>query len=1031
MSVLFTDLVDSTATFLSLPARESERVRRRYFDLLRDAVATHDGTVVKSTGDGVMAVFRSASSAVEAAMGLQSAAGRHFGAEPVPLQTRAGVSIGEIVEDEGDWYGGPVVEAARLCAAATGNQILASELVRRIAGDVAKYVEVGELALKGLPDPVQAHEVLWQDARAAAPLPSALGATDDTPFVGRHVELARLVDALKEASTGGTALAFVSGEPGIGKTRLLREFARRAHADRAVVLYGRCDEHGGPYLPVAEALSRWARDIDPSAMGRLEAAHRRVLASLVPELATDNQDLGDSADRVRIFRAVAELFGIVRADGPVVFIVDDLHWADTESLALLRHLVQEHLRESLIIGTYRDTEIGPVLGPFLGDVRRLMEPTRVELRGLSQPAVAELLGGDAAEDVARRVHDHTNGNPLFVRELWLHLLESGATSFDELAVPEGVRDAIAGRLDRLSDDARYALVRAAVLGLDADVAVLERMCNLEGDRLLAALEESASARLVSEHGTARPAYSFTHVLVRRTIYDELSIARRQRLHLDAAEAIEAAHPAANATVRDAIATHFRAAGTAAPLERVTAALVAAATGAERGAAFGRAADLWRAAATLQEERAADPITRAGFLERLGDVAYMSGDDRAGGLVALEQALTIYERSGRLDRAARVRSRLGRHLSTVSPDAPLDVPAAIRHFEAALPVLEASSSAVALCLTKVGYANALLRAVRVRDALKETASALELAEAIGHEAIWPSAALLRGWALWEAGDLGPGGALVQRAWEEAHRLENGLFVFLTTWQLGNQALQVFDNAQAIHCYERELDSALLRDAPGNRSLLQQTRVHAYLTAGRLDEGRAAWRQMGEPLTIEDWATDSARVEESLDALRSQGDLWAMTWNVGRWISHLARFDLRASLALLDECLDLAKRGGAVVIGAHASAWQVVVAAWSDDRDVLERAGAAVARHFPSDRETWRGLGAFGDLAQAIATSDREMFEGAIDVLTTTYPRPVEVTEGLLAWARVTGDASAGERAAAIYERVGLGPAWTERARTVLG
>ena len=258
------------------------------------------------------------------------------------------------------------------------------------------------------------------------------------------------------------------------------------------------------------------------------------------------------------------------------------------------------------------------------------------------------------------------------------------------------------------------------------------------------------------------------------------------------------------------------------------------------------------------------------------------------------------------------------------------------------------------------------------------------------------------------------------------------MFLTTWQLGNQALQMFDNELALRYYERELDNPVLRDAPGNRLMLHHNRVNAYLTAGRFDEGEAVLEITGQFFDrLSHWEAEAARLDELLAGIQRQGDVWGVAWNIGRWVGLILRRDPYEALGLLDECLAITQAGGAVVIAGQVAAWRVVVAAWTADAGLLRAAGEAVVRHFPVERGTWRGLGALGDVAQAIAERDRELFEAGIDVLTATYPRPYEVTECLLAWARVTGDAAATERAVAIYERLGLGPSWTERARSVVG
>src|SRR6476646_8096228 len=192
---VFTDLVDSTATAARLGPAAAEELRQAHFRLLRGAVSATAGVEVKNLGDGLMVMFSSPSRALACAVGMQQAIERHNRSDVEPLGVRIGVSAGEAVEEDGDFFGDPVVEAARLCAAAEGGQILAADLVRMMVGRHATqvFVEVGPLVLKGLPEPVNAVEVQWEPASGtgSVPLPGRLvGAATDAlfGFFGRGAE---------------------------------------------------------------------------------------------------------------------------------------------------------------------------------------------------------------------------------------------------------------------------------------------------------------------------------------------------------------------------------------------------------------------------------------------------------------------------------------------------------------------------------------------------------------------------------------------------------------------------------------------------------------------------------------------------------------------------------------------------------------------------------------------------------------------------------------------------------------------------
>src|SRR5205814_1415798 len=248
--------------------------------LVTGAVDASRGHLVKNLGDGIMATFGGASDAVAAAVAIQQAIGRHNHSSAGALGVRIGVSAGDVVFEEDDCFGTPVIEAARLCAVAAGGQILASEIVRWMArSGGSTFTPVGNLELKGLPEPVPTVEVGWEPlAQSSVPLPTFL--TDiGRIFVGRDGELDRLTQRWKEAAAGELRVALLAGEPGVGKTRLAAELARSVHEEGATVLAGRCDEDlGVPYQPFVESLRQFVAHASPLAerLGRSRGALVRL-----------------------------------------------------------------------------------------------------------------------------------------------------------------------------------------------------------------------------------------------------------------------------------------------------------------------------------------------------------------------------------------------------------------------------------------------------------------------------------------------------------------------------------------------------------------------------------------------------------------------------------------------------------------------------------------------------------------------------------------------------------------------------------
>lgn len=253
VTVTFTDLVASTDLLSRLGEDVAAHLRREHFELLRSAVHRHAGREVKNLGDGLMAVFASSADAVAAAVDVQRAFDRRNRGAPEPLVVRIGISAGDAEVDDGDYFGMPVVEAARLCGEAEAEGILVTDVVRLMTGGRGfAFESLGELELRGIHQPVQAHRVTWEpDGAPLGPLPARLAAAASEVFVARELERAQLAAMWKAVTANGERrLALVSGEPGIGNTTLAAQLAAEVHAGGAVVAYGRCDEDLGiPYQP--------------------------------------------------------------------------------------------------------------------------------------------------------------------------------------------------------------------------------------------------------------------------------------------------------------------------------------------------------------------------------------------------------------------------------------------------------------------------------------------------------------------------------------------------------------------------------------------------------------------------------------------------------------------------------------------------------------------------------------------------------------------------------------------------------------
>lgn len=603
-TVLFTDVVASTELLSRLGDLRYDEVRRDHFVVLRQAVAAAHGDEVKTMGDGIMVVFASAVDALACAVAMQQGVERRRRDGVGPMDLRVGLAVGEVTFEAGDVHGTAVVEAARLAARASGGQILTTALLRALVGTraPARFVDLGPLELKGLPEPVPACEVVWERSVPGPrlPLPPLLDRAYPWSFVGRDDDYAGLRRLWKEAAVGERAVALLGGEPGVGKTRLAVELARVVHTEGALVLAGHSDEDlAVPYQPFAEAVRHYvdhAEGATDGLAGRL-GRYGGDLARLAPEIAAQVPDLpvalcsDPDSERYRLFEAVASWLATAgETEGPIYLLVDDLQWAAKPTLLMLRHLIATSAAcRLLIVATYRDTDLtsGHPLAELLADLHRADRVERFVLAGLDEEGVRDFMAAAAGHDleeadlaIARTVHAETAGNPFFVGEVLGHLRESGVVvrregrwksgvAAADLRIPEGVREVVGQRLRRLSETSNIVLRTAAVLGVEFDLDVLRPMVAAGGgpgeEALLDGIEEAVAARVVAEMpDTAMGAlrFRFAHALVRETLYDGLSSARRQRIHGRAAVATEAVHGASIDAHLPALAYHFGAAGAA-------------------------------------------------------------------------------------------------------------------------------------------------------------------------------------------------------------------------------------------------------------------------------------------------------------------------------------------------------------------------------------------------------------------------------------------------------------------------------------
>ena len=574
VTILFTDLVGSTGLETRIGPGAAQELREEHFGLIRGALADAGGREVKNTGDGVMAAFGSAASAASCAVAIQRRFERRNRTSPEHLLVRIGISIGDATADGDDYFGLPVIEAARLCDRAVGGQILARDTVAHFSAGREGHVfaSLGGLELKGIPEPVAAVEVTWEPVGvdpAALPLPARLQETPPSGFVGREADRVRLTQMLEETAADGCRVAVVSGEPGIGKTRLSAWTAFELRGRGATVLYGRCDEDLAlPYGPWIEALRHFVEHAAEPVLRQHVGRHGGEIARLLPSIRDRVPDVpppsetDPDTERYLLWGAILGLLSAAAGDDGVVLVLDDLHWADKPTLQLLRHVVGHgQALRTLIIGTYRESDVSRThpLSELLADLRRERRVERVALRGLEEADVAEIMERAAGHDLdapgralAGEVARETGGNPFYTGEVLRHLLEAGAVyqeesgrwavrgALSDLQLPVSVREVVGRRISRLGERTVKVLSVASVIGREFDVDLLTRVTAEPEDDVIDLLTEAVAASVLTESAGRPGQFAFAHAVMNHTLYEDLGTTRRARLHCRVAEALEEA-----------------------------------------------------------------------------------------------------------------------------------------------------------------------------------------------------------------------------------------------------------------------------------------------------------------------------------------------------------------------------------------------------------------------------------------------------------------------------------------------------------
>jgi DNA-binding CsgD family transcriptional regulator/tetratricopeptide (TPR) repeat protein len=545
-------------------------------------------------------------------------------------------------------------------------------------------------------------------------------------LVGRDEELGLLLELGRRASEGAGGAALVLGEAGIGKSRLVSEFARITREQGALVLVGECvdlAEAELPYAPIVGALRAVVRERSDPELNKLFGGARGELARLLPELGDPDPGVPGSVGQTRLFELVLGVLSRLGQERPVALVIEDVHWADSASLDLLAFLVRNQRSERLAtVLTFRSDELSPEhpVRARLTELERGARAQRIELEPLSGEQVAEqvldITGRAPTAAFRHALHNRAQGNPFFTEELL------AAGDGDEL--PASLRDALLVRPRRLSDRGREIVGVAAVAGRTVDHRLLTGLVAMKEGELIGALREAVAEQVLISDGLS---YSFRHALLREAVYSDLVASQRAPLHAALAKALTEQPELAGTPTGSAaeIAHHWYAAG---EIEAALAASVEAGAEAERVYAiqearrqYERVLELW--------DRVAEPeritgLPRSALLARAADSQWLAGDETRA--VALARAaLDQPDLQRDSERAALVEERLAIYLWGAG-----DSDGALQAARRAVARLEGGEASVHRARALCAEGRMLVMRSHNREARARLEESLALARAVG-------------------------------------------------------------------------------------------------------------------------------------------------------------------------------------------------------------------------------------------------------------------------------------------------------------
>jgi tetratricopeptide (TPR) repeat protein len=810
------------------------------------------------------------------------------------------------------------------------------------------------------------------------------------------------VSACEAGADSDIHLFLISGEPGIGKTRLADELAGRVKARGIQVLWGRCWEGDGApaYWPWIQVIRSFLRTLDPERRANLAVESEiasdmiRAVAQIVPDLrpalttfdpsVTEKLDPGEA--RFRLFDAVTNFLKMGARSHPMLIVLDDLHDADETSLALLRFMARE-LKGTpiMIVATYRDQETrrSPSLSKLIGGLSR--EARSIPLGGLRESEVSKLVefraGQTPDETLVAKLHAATNGNPLFVDGIVRSLMAEGtidsAGTLDRpFKIPGGIREAIRTRLDGLSPESNSILAAAAAIGNEFEFNLCQSVANVSTDEAHRLLDEAAHAGIVTGLGYGR--HRFSHALLREAIYEELDSNGRIRIHGKVATALEEIYREDIGPHLAELAHHFR---EASAVEKAIDYSVRAGRAAASVFAYTDAMMHQQAALDLMELHGSNALRRADLLVLLGKYAFEV--DRATSLRHFQSALALYESLGSLDKATQVHIQLGTifHMRGQALANAALATDHLRRAELAIVKEPETTDLAQLYFTISGNECAKLNFLEGASAARR---AMEISDRLGDRMFWPWAAAAYGECLCMKGQLSDGFTLFERAFEAA--LEAKRSAYPVAWRAGFDSIVVGDPRGALLWFERERKRKTKDANPLDFRFFSDWIDLARFNGGQLKEKEDDWKNPGSRFWIGgEWEAIAELLERQVESCERNGNQYFALYKCvfGGFTNLLIGEHARAE-ALFRYGLDNAHPESVVLLEMRARPW---LARLYVETNRLDEAAEQVAqcRQIMAAGEDWRGLAGNVLLMEAVVGAQRgnydiayRQFEAALEI-----------------------------------------------------